>query len=109
LVSLLSIDGEIVQLVGPSPACSELLPGPTCPSNDGTHNAPEIHGVLSLIESASQHGALRMGLAVACDDSVLSSNSFGLSTSPFMEYAGPVSVRTLFDSKSSLAYSMLAY
>lgn len=67
LVSLLSIDDETLQLVEHSPACSELFPGPICPSNDGTHNAQEIHGVHALIESASQYGALRKGLAVACD------------------------------------------
>ena len=79
LVSLLSIDDETFHLVTHLPAHSALFPGPMDPSDEEIEMAQEIHGVHALL---SRHGALREGLAVACDESVLSSNPFRLSASP---------------------------
>jgi hypothetical protein len=79
LVSLLSIDDETSHLVTHLPAHSALFPGPINPSDEEIEKAQEIHGVHVLL---SRHGALREGLAVACDESVLSSNPFRLSASP---------------------------
>ncbi len=78
LVSLLSIDDETFHLVTHSPAHSALFPGPIYPSDEQIEDAQEIHGVHALL---SRHGALREGLAVACDESVLSFNPFRLSAS----------------------------
>lgn len=78
LVSLLSIDDETFHLVTHSPAHLALFPAPIYPSDEQMENAQEIYGVHALL---SQHGVLREGLAVACDESVLSSNPFRLSAS----------------------------
>jgi hypothetical protein len=79
LVSLLSIDDETFHLVTHLPAHSALFPGPINPSDEEIDKAQEIHGLHALL---SRHGVLREGLAVACDESVLSSNPFWLSASP---------------------------
>ena len=81
LVSLLSIDDETFHLVTHSPAHSALFPGPIYPSDEEVEKAQEIHDVHALL---SRHGALREGLAVACDESGLSSNPFRLSASPLI-------------------------
>lgn len=81
LISLLSIDDETFHLVTHSPAPSVLFPGPIYPSDEEIEKVQGIHGVHALL---SQHGALREGLAVACDESVLSSNPFRLSAPPLI-------------------------
>ena len=81
LVSLLSIDDETFHLVTHSPAHSVLFPGPIYPSDEEIEEVQEIHGVHAVL---SRHGALREGLAVACDESALSSNPFRLSASPLI-------------------------
>ena len=72
LASLLSIDDKTFHLVTHSPAHSAMFPGPMYPSDEHIENAQEIHGVHALL---SRYCALREGLAVACDESML---SFGL-------------------------------
>ncbi|KAN0123284.1 hypothetical protein V8E52_002616 [Russula decolorans] len=89
-VSLFSIDDAILHLVAHSPAHSELFPGPICPSDEGTRNAQEVHGVLALLEPSRQHAGLRDGLAVACDESILPSNPFKISASPLIGLLGLV-------------------
>jgi len=81
LVPLLSIDDETFHLVTHSPAHPVLFPGPIYPSDEELEKVQDIHGVHALL---SRHGALREGLAVACDESVLSSNPFRLSASPLI-------------------------
>jgi hypothetical protein len=84
LVSLLSIDDETLQLVEHSPAHSELFPSPIYFSGDRTNDPQEIHGIHALLEPSNQCGALRKGLTIACDESVLSFNPFKLSASRFI-------------------------
>ncbi|KAI0247123.1 hypothetical protein BJV78DRAFT_1248025 [Lactifluus subvellereus] len=81
-VSLLSIDDTTLHLIAHSPAHSALFPGPVCPSDaGGTRDPRETHGLNALLEPSGRHGALRDGLAVACDESILPPNPFGFSTS----------------------------
>ncbi|KAI0004635.1 hypothetical protein BJV74DRAFT_389638 [Russula compacta] len=89
-VSLLSIDDATLHLVAHSPAHSTLFPGPIGPSDERTGNTQESHGTLRLLEPSSQLGALRDGLAVACDESFFSSNPFRLSVSPLIGLLGLV-------------------
>lgn len=89
-VSLLSIDDATLRLVTNSPAHSTLFPGPIRPFDEGTGNAQETHDNPRLLEPSSQLGALRDGLAVACDESILSSNPFRLSVSPLIGLLGLV-------------------
>ncbi|KAF8501116.1 hypothetical protein F5888DRAFT_1679221 [Russula emetica] len=89
-VSLLSIDDATLHLVAHSPAHSTLFPGPIHPCGEGTRNAQEVHGVLALLEPSRQHAGLRDGLAVACDESILPSNPFKISASPFTGLLGLV-------------------
>jgi hypothetical protein len=89
-VSLFSIDDTTLHLIAHSPAHSALFPGPIRPSDEGTRNAQEVHGVLALLEPSRQHAGLRDGLAVACDESVLPSNPFKISASPLIGLLGLV-------------------
>lgn len=90
LVSLFSIDDTTLHLIAHSPAHSALFPGPIRPSDEGTTNAQEVHGVLALLEPSRQHADLRDGLAVACDESILPSNPFKISASPLIGLLGLV-------------------
>lgn len=89
-VSLFSIDDTTLHLVAHSPAHSALFPGPIRPTDEGTRNAQEVHGVLTLLEPSRQHAGLRDGLAVACDESILPSNPFRISASPLIGLLGLV-------------------
>jgi hypothetical protein len=81
--SLLSIDDATLHLISHSPAHSALFPGPICPSDErGTRDSQETHGINTLLEASCQQRALRGGVAVACDESILPSNPFGLSMYP---------------------------
>ncbi|KAH9969463.1 hypothetical protein BC827DRAFT_1030 [Russula dissimulans] len=82
LVSLLSIDDETVHLVTHSHTHSTLFPGPILPSDEGTTNAQETHGIYALLDLPSEHRALHDGLAVASDGAILPSNPFKLSVFP---------------------------
>jgi hypothetical protein len=65
------------------------LPLPSVrPSDEGTGNAKEVHGILALLEPSTQHSVLRDGLAVACDKCVLPSNPFKISTFPLIVLLG---------------------
>jgi hypothetical protein len=90
LASLFSIDDTTLHLVAHSPAHSALFPGPIRPSDEGTRNAQDVHGVLALLEPSRQHAGLRDGLAVACDESILPSNPFKISASSFIGLLGLV-------------------
>lgn len=84
-VSLLSIDDATAHLIAHSHAHSALFPGPICASDEGgPRDSRETHGLDALLEPSDPHGALRDGLAVACDESILPSNPFGLSMSPLV-------------------------
>ncbi|KAH9971954.1 hypothetical protein BGW80DRAFT_1317339 [Lactifluus volemus] len=88
--SLLSVDDSTLRLVTHLPAHSVILfPGPVSfPSDEGargTSDSGETHGIDALLEpSSSQQRALRDGLAVVCDETILPSNPFGLSMSPLV-------------------------
>lgn len=85
--SFLSVDDATLRLVTHLPAHSVLLfPGPVSfPSDEGareTSDSGETHGIDALLEPSSrQQRALRDSLAVACDETILPSNPFGLSIS----------------------------
>ena len=84
-VALLSVDDTTLHLLTHTSAYSALFPGPMCPSDEGEggggiRDSHETHGVSMRLKPSS--GALRDGLAVACDESILPSNPFGLSMSP---------------------------
>jgi hypothetical protein len=84
-VALLSVDDTTLHLVTHASAHSALFPGPLCPSDEGgggIRDSHETHEVSMGLEPSSS-SALRDGLAVACDESILPSNPFGLSMSPF--------------------------
>jgi len=89
-VSLFSIDDATIHLVAHSPAHSALFPGPIRPSDEGTRDTQEVHGVLALLEPSRQHAGLRDGLAVACDESIFPSNPFKISASPLIGLLGLV-------------------
>jgi hypothetical protein len=89
-VSLFSIDDTTLHLVTHSPTHPALFPGPIHPSNEERRNAQDVHGVLALLEPSKQHGGLRDGLTIACDESIFPSNPFKISASPFLGLLGLV-------------------
>jgi hypothetical protein len=82
--SLFSVDDTTLHLVAHSPTHSALFPGPIRPSDEGARRAQEVHGSLALLEPSRQHTDLRDVLAAACDEFILPSNPFKISTSPFI-------------------------
>lgn len=83
-------DDTTLHPVAHFPADSALFPGPIRPSDEGTRNEQEVHGVLALLEPLRQHTGLRDGFVVACDESILPFNPFKLSTSPLIGLLGLV-------------------
>ena len=87
---LLSIDDATLHLIAHSPAHSALFPGPIHPPDERTGNTQGIHGILALLGPSRSYAALRDGLAVACDESILPSSPFQISVSPLVGLLGLV-------------------